>query len=65
MPQLLMLEGQVSRRSSKLIRARGLARLSAWFGFGYAFSTVAGYVIEVEQSEERRWRSDASLRSLQ
>lgn len=60
MPQLLMLEGQVSRRSSKLIRARGLARLSAWFGFGYAFSTVAGYVIEVEQSEERRWRSDAS-----
>lgn len=60
MPQLLALEGEVSRRSSKLIRARGLARLSAWFGFGYTFSAVAGYVIEVEQSEERRWRSDAS-----
>jgi SMODS-associated and fused to various effectors sensor domain len=60
MPQLLALEGQVSQRTSKLIRARGLARLSAWFGFGYAFSTVAGYVIEVEQSEERHWRSDAS-----
>lgn len=60
MPQLLALEGQVSKHSSKLIRARGLARLSAWFGFGYVFSTVAGYVIEVEQSEDRRWRSDAS-----
>jgi SMODS-associated and fused to various effectors sensor domain len=60
MPQLLALEGQVSQHSSKLIRARGLARLSAWFGFGYVFSTVAGYVIEVEQSEDRRWRSDAS-----
>ena len=60
MPRLLALEGDVSQRPSKLIRARGLARLSAWFGFGYAFSTVAGYVIEVEQSEEHRWRSDAS-----
>lgn len=60
MPQLLTLEDKVSQRSSKLIRARGLARLSAWFGFGYVFSTVAGYVIEVEQSEERHWRSDAS-----
>ena len=60
MPQLLALEGQVLQRKSRLIRARGLARLSAWFGFGYAFSTVAGYVIEVEQSEERHWRSDAS-----
>ncbi len=58
MPQLLQLEEKISRRESRLIRARGFARLSAWFGFGYAFSSVAGYVIEVQQSEDRCWRSD-------
>lgn len=42
----------------RLVRARGLARLSAWFAFGYTFSEVAGYTIEVQQQEEL-WRTDA------
>jgi hypothetical protein len=41
----------------RLVRARGLARLSAWFAFGYVFSEVAGYDLEVAQQDER-WRSD-------
>jgi SMODS-associated and fused to various effectors sensor domain len=60
MARLLLVESQVSERESRLVRARGFARLAAWFGFGYAFSAVSGYVIEVEQSEERHWRSDSS-----
>jgi hypothetical protein len=39
------------------VRVRGLARLSAWFAFGYTFSEVAGYTIEVEQQDEH-WRTD-------
>jgi SMODS-associated and fused to various effectors sensor domain len=41
----------------RLIRALGLARLSAWFALGYTFSEVAGYTIEVQQQDER-WRTD-------
>jgi hypothetical protein len=48
------------RRTTKcrLVRARGLARLSAWFAFGYTFSEVAGFTIEVQQQDEH-WRTDA------
>ena len=42
----------------RLVRARGLARLSAWFAFGYTFSEVAGYTIEVQQQQDL-WRTDA------
>ncbi len=42
----------------RLIRARGLARLSAWFAFGHSFSSVARYTIEVDQNG-RIWRTDA------
>ena len=41
-----------------MIRARGLARLSAWFAFGFTFSEVARYTIEVDQNG-RLWRTDA------
>jgi hypothetical protein len=41
----------------KLVRVRGLARLSAWLAFGFTFSEVAGYVIEVEQ-QGQHWRTD-------
>src|ERR1035437_2667854 len=57
-PALYQIESEVADRESRLIRARGFARLSAWFGFGYVFSSVAGYKIEVQQSEDRFWRSD-------
>src|SRR6185312_7280582 len=40
-------------------RARGPARLSSWFAFGYTFSEVAGYTIEVQQQQDL-WRSDAA-----
>jgi hypothetical protein len=43
----------------RLIRARGLARLSAWFAFGYVFSEVAGFVIEVQQ-QDAHWRTDVA-----
>jgi len=43
----------------KLVRVRGLARLSAWFAFGFTFSEVAGYVIEVEQ-QDQHWRTDVA-----
>jgi hypothetical protein len=58
MPALHQIESNVAHRESRLIRARGFARLSAWFGFGYVFSRVAGYTIEVQQAEDRFWRSD-------
>jgi len=58
MPALHQIESEVAHRQSRLIRARGFARLSAWFGFGYVFSSVAGYKIEVQQAEDRVWRSD-------
>ncbi|HVZ18722.1 MAG TPA: SAVED domain-containing protein [Terriglobales bacterium] len=43
----------------KLVRVRGLARLSAWFAFGFTFSEVAGYTIEVEQ-QDQHWRTDTA-----
>jgi SMODS-associated and fused to various effectors sensor domain len=59
LPELVQLEDELSKSESRLIRARGFARLSAWFAFGYAFSKVAGYTIEIEQGENVLWRSDA------
>jgi SMODS-associated and fused to various effectors sensor domain len=52
-----MLEEVRVANSSKLVRVRGLSRLSAWFAFGFTFSEVAGYVIEVEQ-QLQHWRTD-------
>jgi hypothetical protein len=64
LPELLGLEGQLNTTSAlRLIRARGLARLSAWFAFGHTFSDVARYVIEVDQ-QGRLWRTDAQPSGL-
>jgi hypothetical protein len=52
-----MLEEVRATSSCKLIRVRGLSRLSAWFAFGFTFSEVAGYVVEVEQ-QQQHWRTD-------
>lgn len=57
--QLQELETRINRESDcRLIRARGLARLSAWFAFGFCFSDVARYTIEVDQNGAL-WRTDA------
>jgi hypothetical protein len=42
----------------RFLRARGKARLSAWFAIGWVFSRVAGWTIEVDQNGNR-WRDDA------
>lgn len=58
LPELEALEAKINRETDcRLIRARGLARLSAWFAFGHAFSEVARYTIEVDQ-QGRLWRTD-------
>lgn len=60
LPQLQQMENRVSSETSKrLIRARGLARLSAWFAFGNTFGDVAGYTIEVEQ-QGQFWQTNAN-----
>ena len=59
LPELQALEARVSSETKKrLIRARGLARLSAWFAFGHVFCDVAGYTIELDQHGQL-WQSDA------
>lgn len=64
LPELLALEGQLNAgTATRLIRARGLARLSAWFAFGYCFSDVARYIIEVDQ-QGKLWRTDTAPSAL-
>lgn len=59
LPELQILEARVNDDTNcRLIRARGLSRLSAWFAFGYTFSEVARYTIEVDQ-QGNHWRTDA------
>jgi SMODS-associated and fused to various effectors sensor domain len=59
LPELRNLETRVSSETNKrLIRVRGLARLSAWFALGYVFCDVARYTIEVDQHGDL-WQSDA------
>lgn len=60
LPELQELEAQVNTETEcRLVRARGLARLSAWFAFGFCFSEVARYTIEVDQ-QGNLWRTDAA-----
>jgi len=59
LPELRNIEARVSSETNKrLVRARGLSRLSAWFAFGYIFCDVARYTIEVDQ-QGQLWQSDA------
>lgn len=58
--ELKTLADRVNNETScRLIKARGLARLSPWFAFGYTFSEVARYTIEVDQHGQL-WRTDAT-----
>lgn len=60
LPELEAMEATInSSTSCRHIRARGLARLSAWFAFGFTFAEVNRYTIEVDQQGEH-WRSDAT-----
>jgi hypothetical protein len=65
LPELAQLEADLNARGApRLIRARGLARLSAWFAFGHTFSEVARFIIEVDQ-QGKLWRTDAKPSELQ
>lgn len=60
LPELESLEAEINESTDcRLIRARGLARLSAWFALGHAFSEVARYTIEVAQGDALWRTSDA------
>lgn len=59
LPELRSLLSDVRKTTNcRFVRARGLARLSAWFALGYTFSEVAGYTIGVQQQQDL-WRTDA------
>lgn len=60
LPELESLESALNESTDcRLIQARGLSRLSAWFAFGHTFSEVARYTIEVAQGETLWRTSDA------
>ncbi len=60
LPELEALEATINAgMSCRLVRARGLARLSAWFAFGFTFSEVNRYTIEVDQ-QGQHWRTDST-----
>jgi SMODS-associated and fused to various effectors sensor domain len=60
LPEIQRLEAELNAHNGpRLIRARGLARLSPWFALGHTFSEVARYTIEVDQ-QGNRWRTDAT-----
>lgn len=60
LPELMDARERIARDTSvRLLRARGKARLSAWFAIGWVFSRVAGWTIEVSQNGQR-WRNDSA-----
>jgi hypothetical protein len=64
LPELQRLEADLNAQNGpRLIRARGLARLSPWFAFGFTFSEVARYTIEVDQRGSL-WRTDVAPSDL-
>lgn len=61
LPELRALEARINK-ATPVVRVCGLARLSAWFAFGYIFAQVARYTLEVDQNGQL-WRSDAPKNS--
>lgn len=60
LPELHCLEQVVNEETDcRLVRVRGLARLTAWFALGHVFSQVARYTLEVDQ-QGQLWRTDAT-----
>lgn len=63
LPEVQQLEATINQETDgRLVKVRGLARLSAWFAFGFSFSEVARYTLEIDQNE-RLWRTDANASS--
>ena len=61
LPELIAAKQRILNDTTvRLLRARGKARLSAWFAIGSVFSHVAGFTIEVDQNGAR-WRDDAPV----
>jgi hypothetical protein len=59
LPDLQAKAEQIERETqARLLRVRGLARLSAWFAVGYTFRETAGWTLETDQYG-KRWRTDA------
>jgi hypothetical protein len=60
LPELVGVRDRIASDTNvRILRARGKARLSAWFAVGFVFSRVAGWTIEVDQNGAK-WRNDAS-----
>jgi hypothetical protein len=61
MPDLLALEQKINHGTSiRNLRAFGKARLSAWTAFGFVFSQVNGYTLEVDQNGNM-WNTAAPI----
>lgn len=59
LPELADLERRINADTDvRLLRVRGLARLSAWVAFGYQFCDVNRYTLEVDE-QGKLWRTDA------
>jgi CBASS immunity sensor of nucleotide second messenger signals len=62
LPELEAIADRIASESpARLLRVRGLARLSPWFAVGFTFRETAGWTIETDQYGAR-WRTDAAPR---
>jgi hypothetical protein len=58
LPELEAMADRIeSENAARLLRVRGMARLSPWFAVGYTFRETAGWVIETSQYG-RLWRTN-------
>ncbi len=57
--ELYKTRNAINQRSTcRLIRVSGKSRLCAWFAFGFTFSSVADYTLELDIPHQQ-WRTDA------
>jgi hypothetical protein len=57
--ELYAVRNEINQETTcRLIKAGGKSRLSPWFAFGFIFSSVADYTIEIEIPTQQ-WRTDA------
>lgn len=57
--ELRAMAARINRETAaRLLRVRGLSRLSPWFAVGYAFRETTGWVLETDQYGTQ-WRTDA------
>ena len=59
LPELEAMATRIEEEATaRLLRVRGYARLSPWFGVGYTFRQTTGWKIETDQYDHQ-WRTDA------